>query len=89
MNNKTKKSLKAQAHHLSPVIITGAQGLTPAIHKEIDIALDAHELIKLRINANVREDRDLMITEILTQHQAELIQKIGHTVSIYREKSDD
>ena len=87
MDNKTKKALKAKAHHLNPVIITGSQGLTPAVHQEIDTALEAHELIKLRINAGERDERDQMTTAILQQHDAELVQKIGHTITIYR-KSD-
>ncbi len=88
MDKKTKKDLKAQAHHLNPVIITGNQGLTPAVHQEIDMALDAHELIKLRLNAGDRDARQEMIEAILSQHDAELIQQIGHTITIYRESTD-
>ncbi|PHQ80039.1 MAG: ribosome assembly RNA-binding protein YhbY [Coxiella sp. (in: Bacteria)] len=89
MDKKIKKELKALAHHLNPVVMTGTHGLTPGVHQEIEVALEAHELIKLRVNAGDREARDAMIVDILKQHQAELIQQIGHTVTIYREASDE
>ena len=84
MEQKIKKQLKTQAHYLSPVIITGAHGLTPAVQKEIGKALESHELIKIRLNAEDRNERKVMIQEILEHHHAELIQKIGHSVSIYK-----
>lgn len=89
MDKKVKKDLKAKAHHLTPVIITGNQGLTPAVHQEIEVALEAHELIKLRLNASDRDARQEMIEAILCQHGAELIQQIGHTITIYREPEDN
>lgn len=88
MDKKTKKELKGLAHHLNPVVMTGAQGLTPAVHAEIEVALEAHELIKIKLNAD-RDERDVMIEEILDEHDAELIQQIGRTVTIYRETADD
>ena len=69
--------------------MTGSHGLTPAVHQEIDIALTAHELIKIKLNANDRAERQAMLADILDTHQADLIQKIGHTVTIYREKPAD
>ncbi len=88
MEPKTKKQLKAKAHHLNPVVLTGAQGLTPSVHQEIEVALEAHELIKIRVNAGDRKERDAMIDTIIEEHNAELIQKIGHTITIYREHTE-
>ena len=85
MNKKTKKELKALAHHLNPVVMTGANGLTDAVHEAIDEALSAHELIKIKLNANDRDERTAMLESVLARHRAELIQKIGHTATIYRE----
>lgn len=89
LDNKTKKHLKGLAHHLNPVVMTGNQGLTDAVHHEIEVALEAHALIKLKVNAEDRDDRQAMIDEILERHQAELIQKIGHTITIYREPDSE
>ena len=84
MNNDLKKLLKSRAHALKPVVITGQQGVTPAVLNEIDLALEHHELIKVRVNAADRENRQAMIQDILAASSAELIQSIGHIIAIYR-----
>lgn len=84
MNISLKKSLKAQAHHLKPVVLLGAKGLTEAVIAETDVALQAHELIKVKINGAEKEDRIVMANELCQQLQAELIQIIGNTVIMYR-----
>lgn len=89
MDKKTKKSLKALAHHLDPVVMTGANGLTPGVQQEIDIALTAHELIKLKLNAGDKTERQAMRDAILNEHNAELIQEIGHTITIYRANPEE
>lgn len=88
MENKLKKQLKGMAHHLNPVVMTGDKGLTPAVHQEIEVALEAHALIKLKLNTADRDARRTMIEAILAEHKAELVQQIGHTVTIYREPTD-
>ena len=89
MQTALKQALKAQAHHLKPVILLGAKGLTSAIVDETNIALTAHELIKVKINGAEREDRQIIAKELCTQLQAELIQLIGHTAIIYRKNEDN
>ena len=84
MNPVLKKFLRAKAHSLKPVVITGQHGLTPAVLNEINLALDHHELIKVRVNAGEREERQAMTDQICADTRAELIQAIGHVVTIYR-----
>lgn len=87
MIDKQKKiELKRQVHHLNPVVMIGNHGLSDAVHHEIDTALTAHELIKIRINANDRDEFKKMITTICEKHNAEFIHTIGHVVAIYRER---
>ncbi len=88
MDTSFKQSLKAQAHHLKPVILLGAKGLTEAVVAETNIALLAHELIKVKINGAEKEDRIIMAHDLCQQLQAELIQMIGNTVIIYRKNED-
>lgn len=88
MDTSFKQSLKAQAHHLKPVILLGAKGLTEAVIAETNIALLSHELIKVKINGAEKEDRLEMASELCQQLQAELIQMIGNTVIIYRKNID-
>lgn len=78
------KTLLVKGQQIKPVIIIGANGLTEQVHKELSAALLAHELIKIRVNAESRELRDEMITEILQRHEATKIQQIGHILVIYK-----
>lgn len=83
MNSADKKKLRAQAHGLKPVIMIGQAGLTAAVLAEIELALDSHELIKVRIRAE-REDRKQISEKICTETGAALIQTIGQIAVIYR-----
>ncbi len=83
MNSADKKKLRAQAHSLKPVIMIGQAGLTAAVLAEIELALNSHELIKIRIRAE-RDDRKLISEKICTETGAELIQNIGQIAVVYR-----
>ncbi|WP_031433680.1 ribosome assembly RNA-binding protein YhbY [Methylomarinum vadi] len=87
MTPADKKKLKAQAHPLKPVIIIGQAGLTPAVLNETELALDAHELIKVKIRAE-REERMQIRDRLCSETGAELIQTIGQIVVIYRKNPD-
>jgi RNA-binding protein len=88
MDTSVKQALKAKAHHLRPVVLLGAKGLTPAIIDETNIALLSHELIKVKINGAEKADRQLIANKLCEQLQAELIQLIGNTAIIYRKNKD-
>jgi RNA-binding protein len=81
---KQIKQFKAQAHSLKPIVIIGNQGLTAAVHAEIDRALNDHELIKIRINTEEKLHRQQITEEICATEKAELVQMIGKISSIYR-----
>ncbi len=87
MNTADRKRFKALAHSLKPVVMVGQAGLTAAVMQEIEIALDSHELIKIRIRAE-REERDSISAQICAQTHAELIQKIGQISTLYRLNPD-
>ncbi len=78
-----KKKLKSEAHSLKPVVMIGQSGLTDTVLAEIELALNHHELIKIKIRAE-RDERKLICEKICTQSGAELIQSIGQIVVIYR-----
>lgn len=84
MDTSTKQLLKSKAHHLKPVILLGAKGLTPAVVDETNVALVAHELIKVKINGAEKSDRQAMVLDLCQQLNAELIQMIGHIAVLYR-----
>lgn len=83
MNSIEKKKLKAQAHPLNPVVMIGQAGLTPAVLKEIDLALDTHELIKVKIRAE-RDERNVIREQICSDTSAELVQSIGQVAVFFR-----
>ena len=87
MNSDRKKQLKAQAHILKPVIIVGQAGLTESVLKEIEITLDTHELIKIKVRAE-KEQRNAIRDQIVTDTKSELIQSIGQVIVIYRKKPE-
>ena len=87
MNSARKKQLKAQAHSLKPVIIVGQSGLTESVLNEIEITLDTHELIKIKIRAE-KDDRSTICNQIITSTKAELIQTIGQIAVVYRKKPE-
>jgi len=81
--------LKAQAHHLQPVVLIGANGVSEGVDREINRALDSHELIKIKLG-NIEDDIQAeMIAHITQTHQAEFVQKIGHTAIFYRRNSKE
>ena len=83
MNAADKKKFRAQAHGLKPVIMIGQAGLTSAVLSEIELALDTHELIKIKIRAE-REERKQISEKICSDTGATLIQTIGQIAVIYR-----
>ena len=83
MKSIERKKLKAQAHALNPVVMIGQAGLTEAVLSEIDVALNCHELIKIRIRAE-RPERKQMSDKICEETGADLIQSIGQIAVIYR-----
>lgn len=81
---KQIKHLRSLAHSLKPVVIIGAAGLTESNINEISVQLEVHELIKVRVNAEDREGRALMIEEICDKTNAIHVQTIGHIGIFYR-----
>lgn len=83
-----KRHLRGLAHALNPVIIIGNKGLTDAVLAELEIALDHHELVKLKIAAEDREQRRAMIADIATRGRCEVVQTVGHTATLYRRNAE-
>lgn len=79
-----RQFLKGLAHSRNPVVMIGSQGLTPAVLKEIDNALNAHELIKVKAASDEVETRRAWLEEICTTTGAAPVQQIGKVLVIYR-----
>lgn len=81
------KSLRAQSHQLKPVVTVGVKGLTDAVLNEIEIALDYHELIKVKMVAD-RDSRAEIARNICTATQATLVNSIGQIGVFYRQNPE-
>jgi RNA-binding protein len=79
-----RKVLKGRAHKLEPVVQIGARGLTEEVAGEIERALQAHELIKVRAGGLERAERDAVLQDILGRTGAQAVQQIGKVFVIYR-----
>ena len=88
LNNKQIQHLKSLAHALKPVVLMGANGLTEAVIAEIDYALNHHELIKIKIPTDDRENKALIAEAICRETNATKIQVIGKTLIIYRQSEE-
>jgi len=88
INKEQRKYLRSLAHERKPVIWVGQNGLTDNVLEEINNALDHHELIKIKVGAGEREERELVTANICKQTNADLIQKIGYTVTVFRRNDE-
>jgi len=78
------KYLVTLAHNLKPVIMVGQHGLTDNVLKELEIALDHHELVKIKIAGEDRDSRSEMIKQLCETSAAEKVQAIGKTLTLFR-----
>ncbi|MET0334960.1 MAG: YhbY family RNA-binding protein [Rhizobacter sp.] len=79
-----RKEIRAQAHHLEPIVRIGGDGLTPAVIKETNVALNAHGLIKVRVFSDERETREAMYAKLCDELNAAPIQHIGKLLILWR-----
>lgn len=79
-----RKEHRSSAHHLDPVVMIGGDGLTPAVEKEVDAALRAHGLIKVRVMSDDRAAREEMFATLSDQLGAAPIQHIGKLLVLWR-----
>jgi putative YhbY family RNA-binding protein len=79
-----RKEHRAQAHHLDPVVMVGSDGLTAAVSKEIDLALKAHGLIKVRVFSDDRSARETLFASLAEELGAAPIQHIGKLLVLWR-----
>lgn len=84
LNNKQKQYLKGLAHSLKPVVLLGQHGLTEGVLAEIELALNHHELIKVKVAAEDREVKTLIMDAIVRETNAIKVQTIGHILTLYR-----
>ena len=88
LSNPQKRYLRGLAHDLKPIVMVGAKGVTASLVAELELALEQHELVKIKVAAEDRETRDAWIADLAAQSTATLVSRIGHTAVLYRRSKD-
>ena len=83
------KFLRTLCHELKPVIRLGQKGLTTEVLSELEIALDHHELVKIKLGVDDKEQRKALIEGICEKSASEKVQSIGKTASVYRQNKNE
>ena len=86
LNPARRSELRAAAHHLHPVVSISHNGLTDSVLKEVDLSLKAHELIKVKLHGNERDDRASLAEQICASLDCAPVQQIGNVLVLWREK---
>jgi RNA-binding protein len=89
MKGKDRAGLRAEAHHLPATVHVGAQGLTDSVAKSLDDALRTRELVKVKLGRGAPLTAKEAAEQLAERVSAEVIQVIGRTVTLYREKPAD
>ena len=84
LTGKQKNYLRGIAHNLNPVVMIGGKGLTDAVMNEIELALDQHELIKIKLPSNEKSEKVAIVAQITSTTNSEPVQLIGRVGVLYR-----
>lgn len=88
MKGKDRAALRSAAHHLDPIVHVGQSGLTKAVIASLDDALRTHELVKIQLGKRLDISAKDAAAHLAAATDAEVIQVIGHTCTVYRPKSE-
>lgn len=88
LSSKRRAELRAEAHHLQPLVHVGHQGITDAVMQTVDDALRTRELVKLQMGRHAEIDVRKTAHELAAKLQADVVQVIGRTTTLYRENPE-
>lgn len=86
---RERAHLKARAHHLEPVVRVGHGGAAPGVVAEVERALTAHELIKVRIDAADRDERAAIGQAICAATDAAAVHRVGKILILWRPRAEE
>lgn len=89
LSSSQNRYLRSLAHDLSPVVLLGNKGATEAVVKELNLALDIHELVKVKLSGGDKDERQAQVEVLIGGTGAEKIHQIGHVVVLFRRNVDE
>jgi RNA-binding protein len=89
LTTRERAHLKARAHKLEPTVFVGHHGVTPSVITEVDRALTAHELIKVKILGDDREEREAIGNQLCAGTDAAPVQRVGKILVLWRPKPEE
>jgi RNA-binding protein len=87
LSERQKKHLRRLGHELRPIVLVGQRGLNSGVVGELCLALEHHELVKLRARVGAREERDAVLAELARACGAELVHRIGNVGLFYKKNN--
>lgn len=87
LSNAIKKHYRSIGHELKPIVMIAEKGVTEGVKKELERALNDHELIKIKLNINSPAARKTIAETLCEAHKAELVQLIGKMLLLYRKSN--
>ena len=89
ITSQERSALRSAAHSLNPIVLIGDKGLTQAVLKEIDVGLNAHELIKVRVSGKDKTQRNEILETICAELNCAPVHHLGHVLILYRPNLDE
>jgi RNA-binding protein len=89
ISNTQRRYLRGLAHQLKPVIMVGNKGVTESLLKEFDSALARHELVKVKLSSEDRDERKSQIAAMADSGQAEVVQSVGRVALYFRRNIEE
>lgn len=84
LTNNQKKFLRSMGHTLKPVVMVGQHGLSESVLAELETTMNKHELLKIKIRVDGKDEKQQMIDQIVKVSRSNLVQVIGNVMVIYR-----
>ena len=84
LTGKQKNYLRGIAHTMNPIVTIGGKGLTEAVMNEVELALNHHELVKIKLPSNSKSEKVALLAQITSQSNSQPVQLIGRVGVIYR-----
>lgn len=89
LTGKQRRQLRALGHALEPIVQIGKEGVTGGVTKALDAALEAHELVKVKLGSSAPDDRHDAAEALAKRTRSQLVQVLGKVILLYRRHPEE